>query len=95
MLIEKDKLKRFLEDGHVTFFYYELKHGYQWRRTLDDLHAFDQVCKRLNKEIRKNVNARKEELLILTQIQEHKNIVWMEGPLSLTTWMDVHFDVLH
>ena len=74
MLIEKDKLKRFLEDGHVTFLYYELKHGYQWRRTLDDLHAFDQTCKRLNREIKKNVNAKKEEashINSISRVQKH------------------------
>ena len=95
MLINKDNLKRFLEDGQVTFLYNDLKHGYQWGRTLEDLHAFDQACKGLNREIMKNINARKEELLILTQIQEHKNIVWMEGPLGWTTWIDVHFDAFH
>ena len=72
MMIEEKKLKRFIEDDPTTFFYYELKHGSQWRRTLDDLHAFDQACKRLNKEIKNNVNAKKEELFMLTQIQEHK-----------------------
>ena len=94
MMIKKDKLRRFLQDGHATFFFYELEHGYQWRRTMDDLQAFEQACIRLNKEIRKNFNARKEELFMSTQIQERKNIVWMEGSLGWTTWMDVHYDVL-
>ena len=94
MLIERDRLRRFLQDGHATFFYYELKHGYQWRRTLDDLQAFEQACIRLNREIRKNVNVRKEDLFLLTQFQKSKSIVWMEGPLGCTAWMDIHYDVL-
>ena len=75
MMIEKKKLKRFIEDSPDTFFHYELKHGSQWRKMLDDLHAFGQACIRLNKETRNNVNAKKKELFMLTQIQEHKNIV--------------------
>ena len=68
MMIEKKKLKRFIKDNPNTFFHYELKCGSQWRRTLDDLNAFDQACIKLNKEIRNNINARKEELFKLTQI---------------------------
>ena len=62
---------------------------------MDDLHAFDQAYIGLNKEIRNNVNARKEELFLLTQIQEHKNIVWMEDLLYWTAWVDVLLDILH
>ena len=94
MMIERDKLRRFLQDGHATFFYYELKHGYQWRRTLDDLQAFEQACNRLNKEICKKVKVSKEELFRSMQIQERKSIVWMEGPLGWTTWVVNYYDVL-
>ena len=94
MVIEQEKMRRFLHDGHATFYYYEFKHGYQWRRTLDDFHIFEQVCSKLNKEIRENGMARKEELFMLTQIQEHKSIVSMEGPLGWTAWIDIHYDVL-
>ena len=94
MMIKKKKQKRFIEDGPGTFFHYELKNGSQWRKTLDDLHVFDQAYIGLNKEIRNNVNARKEELFVLTQIQEHKNIVWMEGMLGWTAWVDILLDIL-
>ena len=30
MVIERDKTRRFLRVGNATFYYYELKHGYQW-----------------------------------------------------------------
>ena len=94
MLIERDKMRRFLHDGHAAFFYYELKHGYQWRRTLDDLQAFEHACIGLNREISKKVNARKEDLFKLMQIQERKNVVWMEGPLGWTAWVVNYYDVL-
>ena len=94
MLIERDKMRRFLHDGHATFSYYELKHGYQWCRTLDDLQAFEQAYNRLNREISKKVNARKEDLFRLMQIQEHKSVVWMEGPLGWTAWVVNYYDVL-
>ena len=87
MLIERDKMRRFLHDGHVAFFYYELKHGYQWRRTLDDLQAFEHACIRLNREMSKKVNARKEDLFRLMLTQECKSVVWMEGPLGWTAWV--------
>ena len=94
MVIERDKMRRFLHDGHATLYYFELKHGYQWRSTLDDLHVFEQACNRLNKEIREKGNARKEELFMLVQIQGHKSIVWMEGPLGWIAWVDNHYDLL-
>ena len=65
MMMEKDKLRRFLKDGHATFFVYELKHGYEWRRNFNDLQMFEKTCKRLNREIRKNINSRKDELFML------------------------------
>ena len=95
MMIEKKKLKRFLKDGHEFNFYYELKNNFLWRRALDDLHAFDEACDRINEEIGKNINVRKEELLMLSPFQAHKSIVWMEGPLGWTAWVYVYIDVFH
>ena len=43
MIIEKDNLSRFLKDGQATFFVHELKYGYQWRRTMDNLQMFEHV----------------------------------------------------
>ncbi|XP_059069967.1 uncharacterized protein LOC131859829 [Cryptomeria japonica] len=95
MMIERKKLERFLKTGHTSFYYYELKNGYLWRRTLEDLHAFDQACDKLRKEIRKNANPRMEELSLLSQVQAHKNIIWMEGPQGWTAWVDDFYDILH
>ena len=82
MLIEREKLRRFLHDG------------YQWHRTLDDLQVFTHACNRLTKEIKEKGHARKEELFMLMHIQEHKRIVWMEGPLGWTAWVDTPYDIL-
>ena len=68
MIIEKDKLRRFLKDGQATFFSYELKYGYQWRRTLDNLWMFEHMCQKLNQAIKKNHNAKQEEIFMLSQI---------------------------
>ncbi|XP_059064196.1 uncharacterized protein LOC131856424 [Cryptomeria japonica] len=95
MMIERKKLERFLKTGHASFYYYELKNGYLWRRTLEDLHAFDQACDKLRKEIRKNANPKMEELSLLSQVQAHKNIIWMEGPQGWTAWVDDFYDILH
>ncbi|XP_057873664.2 uncharacterized protein LOC131079670 [Cryptomeria japonica] len=95
MMMEKDKLRRFLKDGHAIVFVYELKHGHEWRRNFDDLQMFERTCKRPNQEIRKNINSRENEIFMLTQIRECKIIVWMEGPLGWTAWVDTHYDVLH
>ena len=78
MLIERDKMRRF----------------HQWRRTLDDLQAFEQACIGLNKEISKKVNARKEDLSRLMQTQECKSVIWMEGPLGWIAWVVNFYDVL-
>ncbi|XP_059064589.1 uncharacterized protein LOC131856711 [Cryptomeria japonica] len=95
MIMEKEKLRKFLKDGQATFFLYELKYGYQWRRSLDDLRIFESTCWRLNQVIKRNQISRKEETFMLAQIQERKNIVWMEGPQGWTAWVDTFFDVLH
>ena len=78
MLIERDKMRRF----------------HQWRRTLDDLQAFEQACIGPNKEISKKVNAKKEDLSRLMQTQECKSVIWMEGPLGWTAWVVIYYDVL-
>ncbi|XP_059067540.1 uncharacterized protein LOC131858343 [Cryptomeria japonica] len=95
MIMEKEKLRKFLKDGQSTFFLYELKYGYQWHRSLDDLRIFESTCWRLNQVIKRNQISRKEETFMLAQIQERKNIVWMEGPQGWTAWVDTFPDVLH
>ena len=95
MMFEKEKLRRLLKDGQAKFFFYELKYGYQWRRTLDDLRIFENTCWRLNQVIRRNQNSRKQEFFMLAQFQERKDIVWMEGPLGWTAWVDSYPDILH
>ena len=95
MVIEKDKLSRFLKDGKASFFVQDLKFGYQWRRTMDNLWMFEHTCWKLIQTIKRNHNARKEDIYMLSQIQEHKTIVWMEGPLGWTTWVDLYCDILY
>ena len=70
MVIEKDKFRRFLKDGQAAFFFYELKYGFQWRSTLDNLWVFEHTCQKLNQAIKKNHNAKQEEIFMLSQIQE-------------------------
>ncbi|XP_059074592.1 uncharacterized protein LOC131064526 [Cryptomeria japonica] len=95
MMVENKKLKRFLQCGHASFYFHELKNGYLWRRTLDDLHAFDAACEKLKKDIRKNANPRMDELSLLAQVQAHQNLVWMEGPLGWIAWVDGSCDILY
>lgn len=52
--VERNKLLRFLKDGHTTMFIYEMKDGYEWRRNRDNLSSFEEVLKRLNNEVRTN-----------------------------------------
>ena len=95
MIIEKDKLSRLLKDGQATFFVHELKYGYQWRRTMDNLRMFEHMCWKLIQAIKRNHNARKEEIFMISQIQERKTIVWREGPLGWTAWVDLYCDILY
>ncbi|XP_059064479.1 uncharacterized protein LOC131856642 [Cryptomeria japonica] len=92
MIMERKKLKRFLKAGQATFYYYELKNGYMWRRTLEDLRAFESACNKLKEEIRKSANMRMDEIALLSQVQAHKSIIWMEGPLGWTAWVDNFWD---
>ncbi|GLJ09112.1 hypothetical protein SUGI_0102040 [Cryptomeria japonica] len=94
MIIEKDKFRRFLEDGQATLFFYELNYGFQWRRTLDNLRVFEHTCQKLSQAIRKNHNTKQEQILMLSQNQDQKTIVWMEGPLGWSAWVDIHLDLL-
>lgn len=51
MKLEKDKLKRFLCDGHAMMFIYEMKHGPEWESIIDDRDAFEEALKWLIKEM--------------------------------------------
>ncbi|XP_057861679.2 uncharacterized protein LOC131070153 [Cryptomeria japonica] len=86
MMIDKDKLRRFLKTGHTTSFVYEMKHGYEWRKNIDDIKAFDKTLNKMNQEIRRNKNTKKEVLAM--PIQENKKVVWMDGDKGWTTWVD-------
>ncbi|XP_057849360.2 uncharacterized protein LOC131060216 [Cryptomeria japonica] len=93
MMVERKKLKRFIQCG-ASFYFHELKNGPLWRRTLDDLHAFEVACEKIKDEIRKNGNPRLDELSLLAQVQAHKDLVWMDGPLGWVAWVDRSLDIL-
>ena len=52
MNLERDKLLRFLKDGHVEMFIYEMKHGFEWGRIIEDKNAFNKALDSLIEEIR-------------------------------------------
>lgn len=54
MNVERNKLLRFLKDGHATMFIYEMKDGYEWRRNMNNLSSFEEALKKLNHEVRIN-----------------------------------------
>ncbi|XP_059068323.1 uncharacterized protein LOC131858872 [Cryptomeria japonica] len=92
--LERNKLRRFLRDGHATMFVYELKGGLDWRRNFDDLSSFEHALRMLNNEIRDNRQPSAEHLEMLSQIQDRKNIVWMEGPQGWTAWVEHYNNIL-
>lgn len=92
MLINKEKLKRFLKEGYAIF---EMTGGYEWRKNMDNLQMFEKTLKMISQEVKKNKNSKKDQILVLAQIQEKKNIVWMEGATGWTAWVDTHDDILH
>ena len=51
MNLERDKLLRFLKDGHAKMFIYEMKHGFEWARIIEDKNAFDKALDSLIEEI--------------------------------------------
>ncbi|XP_057840597.2 uncharacterized protein LOC131050442 [Cryptomeria japonica] len=96
MMVNKAKFKRLLRDGHATFFTNEVKNGYFWRLHLDNIRNFNLTFDRICKEIKRNPQCTTGEMLYMRkQIQDQKNLVWMEGALGWTAWVDSFEDVLY
>ena len=96
MKTNKSKFKRLLKDGHATFFANEVKNGHLWRQHLDNIHIFNQTIKLISKEVKRAPHSFISEMIyMLKQIQDQKNLVWIEGSMGWTTWMDTFEDVLH
>ena len=49
MNLEHDKLLLFLKDGHAEMFIYEMKHGFEWARIIEDKNAFEKALENLIK----------------------------------------------
>ncbi|GLJ33985.1 hypothetical protein SUGI_0683500 [Cryptomeria japonica] len=95
MMIEKEKLSRFLKMGHSAMFVFEMKDGYNYRNHMNNMVLFNKTVKKLHKEIVKNKNATDDQIKMIAQIQANKSIAWMEGPLGWTAWMEQYEDLLH
>ena len=52
MNLERDKLLRFLKNGHAEMFIYQMQHGYEQAGLLDDKTAFDIALDSLAEEVR-------------------------------------------
>ncbi|XP_059072101.1 uncharacterized protein LOC131872684 [Cryptomeria japonica] len=85
MMMDHKKLRRFLQDGHATFFAFELKNGHEWRRNLDNLQVFEKTLDKVSKEIKRNRNSKKDILAMLPEIPNKKKVAWMEGEQGWTT----------
>ena len=94
MKLEKDKLKRFLCDEHTTMFIYEMKHGLERASIIDDRAAFEEALKRLIKGMRDTRGPFSDRLEFFAHILERKKVVWMEGELGWTAWIDDRDDIL-
>ena len=94
MKLEKDKLERFLHDGHATMFIYEMKHGLEQASIIDDRAAFEEALKQLIKEMRDIRGPFFHRLEFFAHILEWKKVVWMEGELGWTAWIDDCDDIL-
>lgn len=62
---------------------------------MDNFVNFEATLKKLTNEVNKNKNATGHQISMLAQIQEKKNIVWMEGPRGWTAWVEDHAYILH
>ena len=61
----------------------------------EGLWMFEHMCWKLMQAIKRNHNARKKDIYMLSQIQEQKTSVWFEGPLGWTAWVDLYCDILY
>ena len=96
MKTNKSKFKGLLKDGHDLFFANEVKNGHLWRQHMDTIHIFNQTIKFISKEVKRTPhNFTGEMIYMLNQIQDQKNMVWMEGSMGWIAWMDMFEDVLH
>ncbi|XP_057860189.2 transcription factor MYB8-like [Cryptomeria japonica] len=92
--VEREKLLRFLKDGHATMFIYEMKDGFEWARIAENHVAFDDALKKLIKELKDSRGPYFDKLEMFTQILDRKKVVWMEGPQGWTTWLENQDEIL-
>ena len=76
-------------------FIYEMKDGSEWSSIDDNQTTFDVAPGKLIQDIRDNNGLRFDKLHIYTHILEPKKVVWIEGALGWTTWIDNLDNVLH
>ena len=96
MKVNKANFRRLLKDGYATFFANEVKLGYLWKLHLDNMLTFNRTINRISMETKRNPQNTTRDMLYRHQlIQDHKNLVWMEGTKGWITWVDTFDEVLH
>ena len=57
--------------------------------------AFDDALAKLMQDIKDNKNPKIDNLDDFSQLLGQKKVIWMEGLLGWTTWIDKFDDILH
>ena len=94
MNLERNKLMRFLKDGHAGMFIYEMKYGYEMANILEDKNAFEKALGSLAKEVRRIGTPSYDKMDMYAQCLERKKVIWMEGAQGWMTWLEDRDDVL-
>jgi hypothetical protein len=94
MNLDREKLVRFLRDGHGEMFIYEMQHGYELGSIIEDKNALDKAIDRMVEEIAHTCSSPYYMLGMYAQCMDRKKVVWMEGPQGWTTWLEDQNNIL-
>lgn len=75
MNLEHDKLLRFLKAGYAKMFIYEMKHGIEWAKVIEDKNAFDKALDNMIELICCTGTPAYDRLDIYSQCLERKKVV--------------------
>ncbi|XP_059067091.1 uncharacterized protein LOC131060975 isoform X2 [Cryptomeria japonica] len=93
MRLATKKFERFLEDAHTRIYVLELSYDFTWSRENLERTPFVNTLAACVVEINEGRRVEKEFMAQLAThgavlVRQGKQIIWMEGPLGWTSWID-------
>ena len=63
-------------------------YGYELASIMENQVAFDEALDKIMQEIKNSKDPSADNLHVFHQLLDQKKVIWMEGPLGWTTWIN-------